>query len=347
MEWETYITKIEPNTIIIRGYPIQKLIRERGFIECLHLITAGNFPDSEKKERMEEIFRKAALLPVKKSEKFEGEDISKVIARHILMDGHLVSYKGRKEEMTAFMAGRMMAYLSSIYSSEIGEGNFSQMLSRTIAGEGKEKYGRMLEAMMVASMDHGVTPPSIQATMIAASVRTSYEVAMAGGIAAITDVHGGAGMKAAQFFMKCIELAEEMGMENAVRKMVKEYVEKGVRIKGLGHRIHSEDPRKRVLLEMAYNSGMAGKAIEAAEMLEEIFEEVKGKRLPLNVDGVIGAMVADMGIEAEMAKTLFIYGRTAGLSAHYFEEIETQPPMRRIDFSKVVYKGKEVKDWEH
>ena len=81
-------------------------------------------------------------------------------------------------------------------------------------------------------------------------------------------------------------------------------------------------------------------------MLEDIFYEVKGKRLPLNVDGVIGALVADMNLKPEVAKILFIYGRVAGLSAHYFEEVENYPPMRRIDFSRAVYKGKEVKDWE-
>jgi citrate synthase len=74
------------------------------------------------------------------------------------------------------------------------------------------------------------------------------------------------------------------------------------------------------------------------------FEQVRGMSLPLNVDGVIGAIVADMGLSPALAKALFVYGRLAGLSAHYFEEIATQPQMRRINFGEAVYRGKELRD---
>jgi citrate synthase len=70
-----------------------------------------------------------------------------------------------------------------------------------------------------------------------------------------------------------------------------------------------------------------------------MLREVRGLSLPINVDGVIGAIVADMGFSPKLAKALFIFGRTMGLSAHYFEEITTQPPMRSIVFSEAVYRG--------
>jgi citrate synthase len=70
---------------------------------------------------------------------------------------------------------------------------------------------------------------------------------------------------------------------------------------------------------------------------------VKGKSLPINVDGVIGAIIADMDLNIDLAKALFVYGRVAGLSAHYFEEISTQKQMRRINFSSFVYEGKELR----
>jgi len=67
--------------------------------------------------------------------------------------------------------------------------------------------------------------------------------------------------------------------------------------------------------------------------------------LPINVDGVIGAIVADMGLPVDLAKALFVYGRVAGLSAHYFEEIASQPQMRRINFADAVYKGKATREF--
>jgi len=48
-----------------------------------------------------------------------------------------------------------------------------------------------------------------------------------------------------------------------------------------------------------------------------------------------------MDLNPSIAKALFIYGRLAGLSAHYFEEISSQPVMRRINFAEAVYRGKE------
>jgi len=46
-----------------------------------------------------------------------------------------------------------------------------------------------------------------------------------------------------------------------------------------------------------------------------------------------------MGLNAVVAKALFVWGRIAGLSAHYFEETVSQPEMRSINFREVVYKG--------
>ena len=60
----------------------------------------------------------------------------------------------------------------------------------------------------------------------------------------------------------------------------------------------------------------------------------------MNVDGVIGAIVADMGLPSIVATLVFILGRVAGLSAHYFEEVNTFPPMRWIHFAEAVYVGK-------
>ncbi|HEC80994.1 MAG TPA: citryl-CoA lyase, partial [Thermoplasmatales archaeon] len=199
--------------------------------------------------------------------------------------------------------------------------------------------------MITASVDHGVTPPSAQATIIAASTRASYEIAVAQGIGVITDVHGGAGAKAARFFQECVEKSEKENIDpsDAAREIIKKYIVKGKRIEGMGHRIHTKDPRRDVLWKLASQTNVAGKHVELSKKISMLFEEIKGKKLPINVDGVIGAVVADMGFDPMFAKVFFIYGRTAGLSAHYFEEVTTQPKMRRINFAEAVYKGKELR----
>jgi len=203
----------------------------------------------------------------------------------------------------------------------------------------------MIEAMIVACVDHGVTPPSAQATIIAASTRAPYEVAVAHGVGAITDVHGGAGAKAAQFFNDCIikSKKEKIDIAQSAREIMRKYIEEGKRIEGLGHRLHTKDPRRDVLWNFASQTGIAGEHVELSKSVSTIFEQVRGMSLPINVDGVIGAIVADMDLDPAMAKAFFIYGRIAGLSAHYFEEVASQPRMRQINFAEGIYKGKELR----
>ena len=108
---------------------------------------------------------------------------------------------------------------------------------------------------------------------------------------------------------------------------------------GKGDRLHTHDPRRDALWRLAKRTGAAGDCVALSKIVGDAFKAVRGMTLPINVDGVIGAIVADMNLAPRVAKAIFIFGRIAGLAAHYFEEIATQPPMRRIDFAQAVYTG--------
>jgi citrate synthase len=164
---------------------------------------------------------------------------------------------------------------------------------------------------------------------------------VAQGVGAITDIHGGAGEKAAVFFRRSADLAAEKGLslEDATRTVIRAYIREGKRIEGMGHRVHTQDPRRDVLWAMAEENGLAGPCVAVSRIAGEALSEVRGLSLPINVDGVIGAIIADMGLPPALAKALFIIGRTMGLSAHHFEEVTTEPPMRPIVFSEAVYRG--------
>lgn len=351
--WGTLITKVEPNNLVVRGYRLQDIIRHASFIEAAHLIIQGELPDPDCVNLLTHIAVEAAKKPTPKVYRNPDEDLSKTLSKYILTDEELSFYqpkeKSARVEKTVFCLGRFAAYLASSLGNssvlKIMESNssFSELVYAVISGRKKTNPAktRMIEAMIVASIDHGVTPPSAQAALIASSVRASYEVAIAHGVGAITDVHGGAGEKAASFFRSCAALAEKenLSIEDATRQVMSEYVKAGKRIEGMGHRVHTQDPRRDVLWELAQSTGLSGTCVAISKISGDILEEVRGISLPINVDGVIGAIIADMGLDPKLAKALFIFGRTMGLSAHYFEEITTQPPMRHIDFTQAVYKG--------
>ena len=112
----------------------------------------------------------------------------------------------------------------------------------------------------------------------------------------------------------------------------------GRRIPGYGHRIHTDDPRTRRHFELAHELDVAREHVALAEAIAANFAK-SGKKLPLNVDGAIAAVLADLGFSADLANGFFIFARIAGWMAHLLEERERERPMRRIDQSAASYDG--------
>jgi len=355
--WGTLITKIVPNTMLLSGYPIQEIILKKSLTEAAHLLLKLELPTEDIVKTHEKSAKDASRLPAPSIERFDGEDISSALSKSFLMDKALFDFpqtgKDGPVNKTVFALGRFARYLANILGNEDAlnaaseDEAFTGYIYRAVTGDKKfdEKRAKMIETIIVASVDHGVTPPSAQSTLLVATVRPSYSVGIANGVAAITDVHGGAGGEAATFFRKCSALAEDKNipLEKATLETVKEYMKAGKRVGGLGHRVHTMDPRRDPLWQLSDEWGLAGKCVEVSRLVTDIFEKVRGMSLPINVDGVIGAIVADMGLHADLAKALFVYGRVVGLSAHFFEEIVSQGQMRRINFGDSEYKGKELR----
>jgi len=357
--WITVTTKVEPNILVICGYPLSQLIEHSNLLEIAHLLIKHELPVKDEIDLHRNAAFKAARLPAPEVERFEGEDISMTLANCLLSDRALYAVPQKGEngpvKKTIFALGRICRYLANLLDHEAAldeaqaDEPFGNLVYRALTGarELDEKKGLLIETMVTACVDHGVTPPSTQACRIAASVRADYAMSLCSGVGAITDVHGGAGSKAAAFFMKVVARAEASGMplEDATEAVIREYLENKKLIQGLGHRFHTRDPRRDVLWKRSKAYGQAGKCLTVSEIVSDIFALISSKRLPINVDGVIGAIIADMGVDIELAKALFIFGRVAGLSAHYFEEITTQRPMRRIHFENAVYQGAPNRDY--
>ncbi|NHJ39142.1 MAG: hypothetical protein FK731_03855, partial [Asgard group archaeon] len=297
-EWATLITKIEPNNIIISGVPLQDIIRDKSLLETTYLLLKGKFPSKDELINLEKIALDAVKLPIPQIKPIKDEDIAKTIVKYLLLDEELSQFaqQGLKSslEITTFNVGRFARYLASILGNEkalnvSSNNSFNQIIGQALLGESKLDKGKteLLEAMIVASVDHGVTPPSTQSTIIAASVRAPYEVAIAQGVGAITDVHGGAGTKATQVFKICVKTAHEqkISLMDATQKIITDYIQKGLRIQGLGHRIHTNDPRRDVLWDKAKKAGVVGNCIDISKEITEIFKQVRGITLPINVDG--------------------------------------------------------------
>ena len=114
--------------------------------------------------------------------------------------------------------------------------------------------------------------------------------------------------------------------------------EKGDVVPGFGHRDERKVPRTARLFELAREGGVDGPHMQAARAVERSFAEAK-KPLPINVDGAIGAILADLGMNPAVFNGIFMIARTPGLVAHVTEEQTREKPMRRIDPVKHGYDG--------
>jgi len=198
---------------------------------------------------------------------------------------------------------------------------------------------RLLDAVLIGVCDHGAGAPSCAAARLAASGnRSSISSAVAAGVLAIGDDHGGAGSNCMELIARGLAQAKENGLTvaQAASRTVDDAITSKRRLPGLGHRVHTTDPRVKALFDMARVEGVAGDGIAFMEALE-LEARARIKPLPMNIDGALAAVLHDLGFTPPAGRFLFIVGRVAGLTAEVAEEYAREKPMR-IKFD-VVYDG--------
>ena len=169
----------------------------------------------------------------------------------------------------------------------------------------------LIDAILSGCADHGSGAPSCATARLALSGnRTSLSAAVAAGILAVGDEHGGAGSGCMELIGAGIERAkrESIPFDECASRIVKEHRAIGRRIAGLGHRVHTHDPRTPVLFELAATHGLAGDGILFMQAL--------------------AAVLYDMGFPSTFARLIFIIARVAGLTAEVMEELTRERPMR-------------------
>ena len=189
---------------------------------------------------------------------------------------------------------------------------------------------RLLDSILIAIADHGAGAPSAAAARVVASGnRQAPEAAIAAGILAIGDAHGGAGLACFHVIQEGLERAsrEQLSIDQLASVVVEEARLSKRRLPGFGHRMYREDPRSVALLALADELGKSHDGVRLVRAIEQAFGR-SGKPLPVNVDGAMAGVLVDLSYPALAAKLMFIIGRTAGLSAHVIEEYTRERPMR-------------------
>ena len=226
----------------------------------------------------------------------------------------------------------------------MGKVSYAQMVYLLLKGGlPSENVGKMIEAILVSSVDHGTTPPSALSAITVASTGAPLNAAVAAGILAISKFHGGTIEECMRILEKGVENQEieNISGKEAAQKVINEYKVIKKRLSGFGHRLHTNDPRTKKLFQLAEELEVAGKYTEMAKDFETELEKSSGKKLPINVDGAIAALLCEMDFDPFLANAFFMIARLPGLVAHIHEEKIRYKPMRRIHPTDVEYDGPE------
>jgi citrate synthase len=203
--------------------------------------------------------------------------------------------------------------------------------------------GRMLNAILVATIDHGVAPPSTLAARNVATSGAALKDAVAAGILAFGPHHGGDIETCMRFLDQGLTLVRSgRSLQDAAGQLVDESLGGGQTPPGFGHRFHTRDPRATRLFHMAMELELDGEHVQMLRAIERVLmarEEAIGLLLPVNVDGAIAAISADLGFAYELGNAIFLISRLPGLIAHAHEERTRETPMRPIDPADQVYDG--------
>lgn len=223
----------------------------------------------------------------------------------------------------------------------IGTISFGEALFLLLTGElPAPAAARVMNAVLVASLDHGTTSPSALTARTVVSGGAPAQVGAAAGLLSLSKYHGAA-VEGAAFVLQAVmrrHVEDGLPLPEAAASVVRGQLDQGERIPGFGHRVHDSDPRVERLFSIAREEGVDQGYIEAALAVAAALEEAKGRHFPMNLDSAIAAVLLPYMSPGQILG-VFMASRFCGIYTQALEEQTRMKPMRRIEPSQWVYDG--------
>jgi citrate synthase len=183
--------------------------------------------------------------------------------------------------------------------------------------------GRMIDTMLIVLVDHGMTTGALAARLTYHSAPEALQGAVAAAILGAGSVHLGSSEYCAKMLHEALPPdSKETQLDSIATQTVDKYFTAKVPVPGIGHGIHTEgDPRAEKLFEVAQQTKVYGRYCELLRKIGKLASERRGRLLPVNVTGAIGAISMDMNLPWQMSKSFAILGRALGGIAHVGEEV--------------------------
>jgi citrate synthase len=208
----------------------------------------------------------------------------------------------------------------------IGKMDFTSYFWLLVTGqEPSEDQAFFMNAILCSLAEHGLVPSVVAARMTYAAAPEAMQGAVAAGLLGCGSVVLGSAEVAGRFYAECVEDMRANGgtAEDAAKRGIARLRAQKQAIPGFGHPQHSEgDPRANLLLRLARERGVGGPHVAMLYAIRDALPGAIGKRLPINVNGPIPAILLDLGWPLTALKGVGLLCRTASLVAHLTEEVE-------------------------
>ena len=210
----------------------------------------------------------------------------------------------------------------------IGHVTFPEIIWLMVRGERPTRaQAELLEAALVASIDHGPHAPSIAIARMAVTCGVDLNNAVASAVNVLGDVHGGAGEQCMEIYAQISALSGGGDLSAAADTTLDQFIAKhGKIIPGFGHRFHPVDPRVAPLLSLVESAvqqdAVQGSFAQIGREVEAAIRRRTGKFIPMNIDGVTAVIFSELGFAPPMGRGLFLLSRSVGILAHAWEQMQ-------------------------
>lgn len=208
----------------------------------------------------------------------------------------------------------------------IGKRSFVDVFYRQLlAADPSPAQSKILDAVLVTLMEHGLTPSAIAGRLVYSSSPENIQAGVAAGLLAV-------GSRFVGTMENCADILERLNNDDEAQSsaaaIVAEHRMAGKRVPGFGHHIHRpDDPRAARLLELAGDLGTAGPYQASLMSLARAVDESAGRHITINATGAVAALLGDIDVPARVMRGIAVLARAAGLVTHIAEE--QQDPIDR------------------
>ncbi len=317
------ISKIDSSTnqLFFRGINVIELAKKSDYESVLYLLIHGALPSANQRDEI-----KARMISFRDLYSKEMDSIQ-TLARSLdtLKEQHALEME---DALLAFVSISAVVEAKSFAESKglvnvranPNLGHAANILWMTSGNEPSHQDASDFQSCLILHMDDPDNPSLVALTKELNEGGTISQALSSALTEHVGVIHHGAGTEAMKMYNEIRDLKN-------IKDYLKQRIERGNKIFGMGHRIYRGfDPRAVVLKDMLQHRAMDTNNNWLIQIIEKVAKEgsalladLKGIQTHPNVDLYNAATYSTFGFTPEFNTTLFALSRVAGWSAHMLE----------------------------